>query len=56
MNIQTSDFINIYVLPDDAKCNLSDKHPTDIDECPSCKFDYFGEICIPELCEHYTEG
>lgn len=56
MIIQTSDYINISILPDDAKCKLSGKSPMDMFECPSREYNFFGEICIPELCKYYTEG
>lgn len=56
MDIQTSWYQRIYVLPDNAKCKITGKSPLDMDDCPECVFDFYGDYCIPELCENYTEG
>ena len=55
MDIKTSDGINIYCLPDGAICTLTNEEVMSMDECPCRNFDDFGDICVPELCEHYTE-
>ena len=47
--------INIYVLPDTAKCKCSGVSPLDMDECPLRRFDCFGMECWPGECEEYTE-
>ena len=52
MQIQTLDGIDIYVLPDNAKCAASDGcvSPEKLDECPmGCK------ICFPDGCTNYFE-
>ena len=54
MNIKTSEHIDIYILPDSAKCELTGKSPSDMNECPSCEFDD-EDLCIPENCIYYTE-
>lgn len=55
MNIRTTDGIRIHCLPDNAKCARSGRSPEDMDKCPTYNFDDFGEYCVPELCEYYTE-
>lgn len=55
MNIQTDDGIEIQCLPDGARCEIEDKEIVDMDECPMKNFDNYGDICIPNLCEHYRE-
>lgn len=52
MDIQTLDGIEIFVLPDNARCAASDlfKSPTELDECPAgC------EVCYPDGCINYME-
>ena len=56
MNIRTSDEIKIFCLPDNACCMQSGKSPKDMSECPIKNFDDFGDECVPELCDCYTEG
>lgn len=46
----------IMCLPDKARCRLSGKTPHDMDKCPICNFDDYGDICVPELCDEYEEG
>lgn len=46
----------INILPSTALCEEEGKNPLEIDECPICQFDDMGEICVPELCEKYSEG
>lgn len=55
MEIKTKDGIDIYVLPPCAWCKVAKKDIEDMDACPMCNFDDFGDICVPEICEHYTE-
>ena len=55
MNIRTPDGIEIYCLPDCAKCTYSSESPEDMDVCPIRNFDDLGLECVPELCEYYTE-
>ena len=55
MRITTPDDITIYCLPDCAKCKAAGKSPEELVECPNHTFDLFGDKCIPELCEEYTE-
>ena len=55
MNIKTHDGININVLPDCAKCQLTEQHPQDMTECPARYFDFIGDLCIPDLCSDYNE-
>lgn len=52
MEIKTLDGIDIYCLPDNAKCLASDGcvSPEELDECPTgC------EICCPDGCINYME-
>lgn len=51
MQYETTDGVEFYILPDDAVCELVNKHPDDIDRCP---FDG-GDVCIPEICIYYQE-
>ena len=55
MTIKTDDYIDIYCLPDYAKCMLAGISPEKLDYCPARKFDYYGMMCLPNQCEHYTE-
>lgn len=54
MTIKTDDYIDIYCLPDYAKCELAGISPEMLDDCPARKFDYYGMMCLPSQCEHYT--
>lgn len=56
MEIKTIDGIEIYCLPDCAKCKLTGKSPLEMIECPIKAFDDFGDVCNPDLCEHYEEA
>ena len=51
MRVQTSDGIDIYVLPDCAKCKITGEHIDDMDECPCCD----SGICTPDNCVNYEE-
>ena len=55
MQLQTSDYITMYCLPDNARCKISGENPEVMCECPMKKYDPQGNICCPETCEHYTE-
>lgn len=52
MDIETLDRIRIYILPDNAVCNISDNKvsPTELSDCP-CNRDK----CVPEICDYYEE-
>ena len=56
MKIRTREGIEIYCLPDNARCSICNKNPEEMDECPIKNFDDLGLECVPELCEEYTEG
>ena len=49
MDIQTSDGIVIYCLPECAKCKLTGEHVEEMDECPCCD----SGICTPDVCYYY---
>lgn len=55
MEIMTADGIRIYCLPDNAICKRMNTSPERLWECPICNFDDAGYICVPELCDEYTE-
>ena len=55
MDIKTTSGIDVYSLPECARCGMSDLSPELMDECPIRNFDNNGEICVPELCDAYTE-
>lgn len=55
MNINTPDGISVFCLPDNARCKISGESPCDMDCCPICNFDDYGDFCVPELCDEYTE-
>lgn len=44
------DGVECFVLPDEAKCDLTDQHPFDMTECP-CLYGYCDGDCY-----HYKEG
>ena len=52
MTIQTLDGIEIFCLPENARCDASDgfESPEELEECP---LGY--EACIPETCRKYIE-
>ncbi len=41
-------------LEDDAICEAEGLHPEEMVMCPICRFDEYGETCIPELCGFYS--
>lgn len=55
MNVQTERGIDIFCLPDNARCKLYNENPLEMGRCPCMKFDDFGDVCIPDLCEEYEE-
>jgi len=55
MDILTKDGIEIISLPLMAICTIANEDIEGMIECPIKNFDDFGNICVPELCEHYTE-
>ena len=55
MIIKTIEGIDIYCLPDCARCGMSGENPTDMDECPIGAFDLSGYVCVPDLCDEYSE-
>lgn len=55
MDVLTVGGWNLCLLPVCAKCKITDKNPMEMDECPICNFDDDGDICVPGLCEEYTE-
>ncbi len=50
MTIKNSDGIDIYVLPDCARCALEDKSPLEMDDCPENR-----DFCCPDSCDYYSE-
>ena len=56
MDIMTSDGVRIYVLPECARCKCTGISPDAMTECPLRKFDPFGLMCKPDVCEEYTEN
>lgn len=55
LRVRHDAIINIYVLPDTARCRCTGQSPLDMDECPLRKFDYLGCECWPGECDEYTE-
>lgn len=55
MEIKTKYGDEIFCLPDCAKCKLTSINPHKMDSCPIYNFDDKGDICLPELCNYYTE-
>lgn len=55
MTIKTYDGEKVRYLPDSARCMLTGESPRDMEECPACKWDMFGDVCIPGYCTDYTE-
>lgn len=51
----THDGIDIYCLPDNAYCKICKCSPETAAECPLRKFDDFGDVCKPDVCDYYTE-
>lgn len=55
MRILTGSGIDIECLPDCGRCKVSGKNPEQMDMCPIYNFDDFGDLCVPELCDEYSE-
>ena len=55
MNIKTEWGGDIYCLPSCAKCKATGKSPEYMERCPLYNFDDDGDICVPEICDQYTE-
>lgn len=55
MNISTKVGLEVDYLPECGRCRLTGKSPTEMDACPICNFDDYGDECVPELCNEYTE-
>ena len=53
--VRNSATIDIYVLPDTAKCRCTGLSPLDMDDCPLCMIDPLGCECWPGECGEYTE-
>lgn len=51
MTVKTSDGVDIYILPDCAKCKFTGEYIEDMDECPCCD----SGICTPDTCFNYDE-
>ena len=47
--------IDIYVIPDAARCRAADMSVLEMDCCPLQKFDEKGDECWPCMCGEYTE-
>lgn len=50
MEIMDESGIEIFVLPDCARCELAGRNPCDLNDCPK-GFD----VCEPGNCEYYSE-
>ena len=55
MTLMTKDGIEIFALLPVAWCKCENKDVEDMYECPIKNFDDSGDICVPELCEYYSE-
>lgn len=55
MELRTSDGDEFFCLPDNAMCGLAMQNPEGMDSCPGCCFDAYGDVCVPDMCMHYTE-
>lgn len=55
MEILTEHGIIIHCLPDNARCKVCNENPEEMTRCPIYNFDDFGEYCVPNLCDEYTE-
>ena len=45
----------IFCLPDFAVCEITGENPMDMYQCPLQKYDLWGDVCCPPLCEYYGE-
>lgn len=55
MEIMDKNCHTVFSLPFKAICKETEQNPVDMERCPICNFDDDGDICVPELCEEYTE-
>ena len=55
LRIRVDATIDIYVLPDTAKCKCTGVSPLNMDDCPLRRFDVLGMECWPDACNEYTE-
>lgn len=55
MNVSTRVGLKVDSLPECGRCRLTGKSPKEMDACPICNFDDYGDECVPELCNEYTE-
>ena len=46
---------SFFCLPDAAICYITQENPKDMYECPLQKYDLWGDVCCPPLCEYYGE-
>ena len=56
MELQNEYGEQFFCLPDNAICEASGENPMDMWECPLKKFDLWGDICCPLLCDYYSES
>ena len=56
LRVRNDEIIDIYILPDSAKCKCTGVSPLDMDACPLHRFDDFGMECYPGECDEYTES
>lgn len=54
MKIKTKCGLDIYCLPKCGKCRQTGKNPEEMEKCPIFNFDDYGDICVPEVCNHFT--
>lgn len=55
MEVLTECGVQIFCLPDSAKCKVTGENLNLMINCPICNFDDYGEICVPDLCDEYSE-
>lgn len=51
MRVRTTDGIDIYVLPECARCTRTGMNPLDMDFCPYGSWN----DCVPDACAEYEE-
>ena len=51
MTIKTDCGIDIYVLPDYARCAMAKKNPIEMNDCPEGR-----DFCCPDSCDYYSEN
>lgn len=55
MKYRTAEGDEYFVLTHNARCQYVGTNPDNLDSCPICNFDDYGDICVPELCYYYDE-